>query len=513
MTGVSEITSRSSFRKRERVLLSPTRRIWAKYILVILIYAVVFNFWQVEPVPGRVHLVGIIIAAISVWPLARWYAKETPGLPMFELICLAYGLQFAIPLYLQFNQAEMRGGHALLLTWDQTLRATSLVVLGLSSLIAAYYFTSANKLMGRVPKLDLPISPRSRIVYFIVTIAVGLGFILLRMLDIGPVVNSRLGAFVSLLSSQSYIAIALLAYQRYQSQKPSNRTKLILYLSVSVFMLLGLTTGGLENTLVPIVIWLIVRWHMTRKMPWKLLMAGFILFVFVLQPVKNAYRTRAWLTINTPSLVERVNLWARLSEEWVVNLAKGDVLTEGESVLRQSMQRLDLLHQFVLIQELTPDTVPYYYGETYSYLMYAWIPRLVWPEKPIAQQSNITLALDYGLLYDEQVDKTMTGFSHLAEAYANFGILGIVVIMMLQGGVLALIDMTLNGRESEGGRAVYVSIMVFFLNGIGSSTAGIFGGIVQGILVSAVILKLLDVSLRFHHGSRKINTTLAATTK
>lgn len=509
MNSIRNISVKNDGREGDRIHSPSIRRVWAKYILAVSLYALVFGFWQAESAPMQVHLLGVLIIAIGLLPITCWYAKGSHWLPMFELICLAYVIQFGIPICLQLNQTEVRGGRIVLLAWDQTYRAVLLTVLGLGSLITLYYVALSSKLMRKMPKFDLAISPRSRIVYYLINLAIGLSWILLRVLDLVPSLNSRLGAFVSLASSQSYIAITLLAYEVYQGRQDSMKTKLILYCSLATSVMLGLTTGGLENAFVPIAAFLVVRWHCTQKIPWKTLMLGGVLFVFILQPVKSAYRSQIWFANTTPGLTERMNLWLKLSQDGVENLVRGDILTDGEKMFRQSMMRLDLLHQFVLVQEMTPSTIPYYQGETYRYLAYSWIPRLLWPEKPIAQQANITFALDYGLLYDDQIDKTMTGVSHLAEAYANFGIWGIVIVMGFQGIILAAINIILNSAGSEGGRAVYISIMVFFLNGIGSATAGMFGGIIQNILLSALVLKLLDVGLRARQEFHGVSTRFA----
>ncbi|NIV37162.1 MAG: hypothetical protein GWN58_49350, partial [Anaerolineae bacterium] len=59
----------------------------------------------------------------------------------------------------------------------------------------------------------------------------------------------------------------------------------------------------------------------------------------------------------------------------------------------------------------------------------------------------------------------------------------------LQGIVFALLDAVLNGPRSEGGRAIYLVIMAYFLNGIGSSAAVLFGALLQHILASALLLR------------------------
>jgi hypothetical protein len=80
----------------------------------------------------------------------------------------------------------------------------------------------------------------------------------------------------------------------------------------------------------------------------------------------------------------------------------------------------------------------------------------------------------------------------LTEAYANFGVIGILIIMALQGLIFGVLDGLFNGPESEGGRAIYLSIMVSLLNGIGASTPIIFGSLLQNSLGSALILRLFS---------------------
>jgi hypothetical protein len=148
-----------------------------------------------------------------------------------------------------------------------------------------------------------------------------------------------------------------------------------------------------------------------------------------------------------------------------------------------------MLHIFVHVTELTPETVPYYEGRTYLYLLYGWIPRFVWPDKPAAQQDTRDIAVDDRLL-DRSVNTTTSiGIGVLAEAYANFAAPGIAVGLGLQGLCLALLGSMLNGPRSDGGRAAYLAIMVYFFNGIGAATAPLFMGVFMNIAAYLCILR------------------------
>jgi 5-bromo-4-chloroindolyl phosphate hydrolysis protein len=60
--------------------------------------------------------------------------------------------------------------------------------------------------------------------------------------------------------------------------------------------------------------------------------------------------------------------------------------------------------------------------------------------------------------------------------------------MVIQGLIFGLMDRSLNGPNSQAGRAIYMTIMVVFLNGIGTNAVILFGSILQFIVVNALIL-------------------------
>jgi hypothetical protein len=485
---------RNSFAVMDSQLEQPVRapaglrRVLLPYILAILAYTLLFTFWQVEPVPWNVHLVSILLAVTSFVPLARWYASGMQGLPMFELICLSYALQFSVPIYTQPQQLIIFS-RVVPLRWSTSYQVLLYVELGLLAMMSGYYVIRQSRVSDRMPKLDLPLIPQRRKLYLWGAL-VGSGLLtLLSALNWGPLASPAIGAIVRLMTSQFNVAIVLLAYMVYGTER-DRRVQVALYAAVLYAFLVGLTTGMLENALMPLVLMLAVRWHATKRIPWLAIVAGFVVFG-ILNPAKFEYRRQVWYSGEEYGFDERLSVWGEAVEGEIEGSVQQE--TWGDRI-RETLARFDLVHRFTYVREMTPAYIPYYRGETYSYFLYAWIPRLLWPGKPSGSEANEQLDVDYGLKYEWQ-DSTIS-IGQLPEAYANFGIIGIAVVMALQGIVFAALDAILNGPRSDGGRAIYLVIMAYFLNGIGSSAAMLFGALVQNILAGAILLRPFAVAWR-----------------
>jgi hypothetical protein len=152
--------------------------------------------------------------------------------------------------------------------------------------------------------------------------------------------------------------------------------------------------------------------------------------------------------------------------------------------------RFDYIHQFALMRLYTPDLIPYYRGVSYSYFLVGWVPRLVWPDKPSALEGNNRMVIDYGVLSERAQTVTTAGLGLIPEAYANFGDTGIVVIMAVQGIILAAVTRAFTARASIAANAVLISILVFLVNGVGGITSVMYGGLFQNLAANALVIWL-----------------------
>lgn len=456
------------------------------YVLAVLFYAVLFTFWQFEPLPSEVHVLGVLIFATSLAPLMLWTAQGRRGLPMFELIVLSYALQYSLPLYTQSNGLVIRS-QIVPVSWQDLTQALILVEIGLVAFIAGYYLFLRSPLAAKAPQVDLPFSEQGRMTYIYFSFFLGGAVMALSAAGFGLLQAPALGAVTRLLASQFNIALIVLAYQVYEQTRAPRGQRTLLYAALSFAFLVGLSTGLIENAFIPVVSVFVVQWQARRRLPWQWLVAAAVLFV-VLNPAKFAFRSLVWFGGADYSLGDRLGLWSNLAAESATNLVQPTFAGDRETAVLDALSRFNLVHKFAYVHTMTPQIVPYYQGSTYAYFLVAWVPRAIWPDKPTATGgANERMDVDYQLKYEGQA--TSIGIGLLPEAFANFGAIGIILIMMLQGAVLALLSAMFDSKSSDGGRAIYLSVGVYLLNGIGTSASVMFGAIFQQVLASAVILR------------------------
>jgi len=99
------------------------------------------------------------------------------------------------------------------------------------------------------------------------------------------------------------------------------------------------------------------------------------------------------------------------------------------------LERASLLHMVLLVEQATPDFVPYLQGETYALLPSMLMPRFLDPDKTISQAGLNLLSVYYGLQTVESQENTTIAWGLVAEAWANFGAWGVIVAGALFGAL------------------------------------------------------------------------------
>ena len=435
----------------------------------------------------RHTFLAILLLEICLYPTVRYFARKEEGLPTMPIFSLAFALQFAIPIFTREATIELAQGETRLLEDSDVTAALVLAIIGIAALQVGYYFFQRSALKKAVPVAQLQLNKSKAIICCLL-----LGVVLPLLFNLRAIIPEEfqlpLSAVLTLLQNQVYVVIGVLGWLVY-GRKSSRWFAVWLYALIAITVLHGISTGVLEEALIPIGVLFVVRWLFTRRVSLTVAACAIGLILF-LSPVKSEYRRQLRLDESSGtevSSLSRASLWIEQAAIYWSDTFSGS--RDLEEATASATSRADFIHQVAYIHSMTPSEIPYQYGRTYSYFAVALIPRTLWPEKPQAGSANGFFAISYGLLTEEGAKTTTFGMSLLGEAFINFGWIGVILVMFVQGLTISVLERIFGSQKSgAGGQAVFVAFFVFFLNGMGSSAEILFGNIVQNLIFGYLLL-------------------------
>jgi hypothetical protein len=98
-------------------------------------------------------------------------------------------------------------------------------------------------------------------------------------------------------------------------------------------------------------------------------------------------------------------------------------------------QRMSLIPLLLKVQAETPEKRPFLNGETYAVIPALLMPRVINPKKPNTHEGAHLLSIHYGLQTREATETSTIAWGPLIESYANFGMLGVIVLAIVTGAV------------------------------------------------------------------------------
>ncbi len=150
------------------------------------------------------------------------------------------------------------------------------------------------------------------------------------------------------------------------------------------------------------------------------------------------------------------------------------------------------LSGYLQTMAVVPEAVDHDYGKIYLRYLYHWIPRIVWPEKPIVKESMKDLVEAAPALTNGT--NTMLG-----TYYYNFGLIGMFLGSFITGICLGALEYWRKYRPNNDG--VLLIYLVFFAYGRGVVMGG---GIFAG-LDSLMVFFILPILGAFWYLRRKNN--------
>ncbi|MEI6429030.1 MAG: hypothetical protein WCO45_11690 [Pseudanabaena sp. ELA607] len=156
--------------------------------------------------------------------------------------------------------------------------------------------------------------------------------------------------------------------------------------------------------------------------------------------------------------------------------------------------RASLLQQLLLTQIRSPDIQPFLEGVTYLWIPQLLIPRLFLDSKISAHYATSILNIYYGRQRLQDTFSTTIGWGLLSEAYANFGLIGCVVLAIILGYVFGNISAWSHYAPLLSARyLISVLILIYAFN---DSVASVFVSSLFQSLISLLILNFFVMEKR-----------------
>lgn len=193
---------------------------------------------------------------------------------------------------------------------------------------------------------------------------------------------------------------------------------------------LGMLKGNLELIFRAGIAYIAGRWAVARTISIRIAVAVVTLYV-LLQPVKGTYRAQVWApaarTGQTVGIIDRVSAWGTAFGAY---FSDREAPTESDT---GAMARLSELGSVMHAFQVLPGRVEFLDGQGFVPILYAPIPRFIWPNKPTTRDTVQRYGIVFGRQTEEGARSTAVNLPLLVEGYWNFGWPGIALVTAALG--------------------------------------------------------------------------------
>ena len=450
-----------------------------------------FQSWDTPPL---VLLTGMLLAACALVPSYLWCAGQSSGLPIFPMMALPYVWAFAIPLLKQ---------QTLVADYDVAAQVQAGLTAILFLIVATLVWWFVLWVPGPPPRVVLALREDAASRLFLIGLAASC---LIQMASNGgwlPIPWGLVTILNAVNAAASSLAVIVLASRLGRRQLAPTEKSLFVALLL-VFLLITTSTllliQGLATCLLAVIAFTMGR----GKLPLLIGVVALGVFAFLhlgKAPMRAAYwnaEAEAVQPLDYPMFYLR---WVGYSLD-----ALPEVLQpQTERTTARLDERGSLIHMTLLVQDKTPQEVPYLGGETYTIIPGLLVPRFINPDKLRSHEGTFRLAIAYGLQTEEATLRTTIAFGLLAEAYANFGYTGVVGLAILLGWGYGAI--TRASRHAPLTSLRGLAALLIMASAIQAEyTAGVLVTVLAqtgGVLLVAALVLMRPESLRHSAPSRK----------
>ena len=409
--------------------------------------------WMMCLVPGLLHV-----------SASRDRRRPVPFLPIVGLL---YGLYFALPAALGAYNQHYRIVLSPTRDYDDAIFVGVYGWLSLSfGYVAGRLLTSRER-----PSREVEVPDPVRRWYGALLLVTGVLFESIRLVTNVPIEIAGILKFVSTLGwFGSGLLITLLVQGRLNAAY-----RLLTYAGVGAYLLMAIGSGSVANAAFYGAVVFSFAWiGLGRVKPYWIIASalGFVTII-ALRGVSDQYRKVVWYAGEGGSVVSRTRFFLKLLQTRVQNDGVDGAVSQGFQTSAGRSANLDLLADVII---RTPNEVPYWGGQTYLSLVGAFVPRVLWPDKPTKELGQ-AFGHRYGYIGVED-SGTALNLPFLVEFYANFGIAGVILGMFLVGFIYYILQRTVNSPGQDTLHSLVGVVILIPLINIESDFSLGFGGLI-----------------------------------
>jgi hypothetical protein len=389
----------------------------------VLATVAAYELYKFSFVSWEVAVLAVLTCAAAVLPWFLWVRGRVPGYPLFPVMALTYLWTYGLPA---LNQQPA------VAAYPPGRQVAALGAALTFLLVATAVWLAVVRVPARQPARLLQFDRSATVPLLLAGLAGATLFQLnnaVRVVRVPPGVGSILSAlFIALVSVAAPTLAFLFGLGRLSHRQVAAFLALFgahtlisltsLHVSTAVTLLVALLTYSIARGRVPLV-----------------LLGALVLALSVLHLGKKEMRARYW----AQSATLRPWDYPGFFYDWAtagVRRAVAPAPPSGRTAWQDPLERSSLLWVMLRLQEQIPAHKPYLNGETYQIIPELLVPRVLNESKIVAVRGNQVLAVYSGMIRKEDVRRVSIGFGYLAEAYANFGWVGVLALAVLVGAAL-----------------------------------------------------------------------------
>ncbi len=364
--------------------------------------------------------IGVVSMFFAALPALNWARRGDLHFPVFEMFMLT-----SIPFY----SVPLLAGHPEVLRFSDSATYQAGIALLLFQLAAGITFFSTRAGPIRSRRLTVSLLPSSALRYAQTGLWLNTAYLYAyAFLDIIPyefITMSR-AIFFGIGTVSLFIEM-----RRWGAGELPPTAKLAVVFNVLFQLIILFRSLYLIVGISVLLLALIGYVSTSRRIP--VLAIGVMLpLLAVLHTGKTKMRIEHWGGKTTQATVSEL---PEFFETWIQYGLSPPVDQEDNntSLAGRLFERASLFQMLCLVTEHSPEDAPYLLGESYRYIPAQLVPSILWPNKPSSLLSNEMLAIHFGLIAASSSTSVSIAFGMIAESYANFGLLGCVLLGVVLG--------------------------------------------------------------------------------